>query len=253
MNIERRILENVRKRDRLFKTITTVVKLQSYVRGFLARRYAKYHKNNMKKSSSIIAKHWLINKHKFQRNIDYESSEPNSSRISDSIFSIPKIKTEKEKALEKINDMAEYFKTLKKEKFPEPPRVIKKEIIIQPIEQKEIDTKLKEQQMDKLNQLFDQFQEEKAIEKEIIKEQEKRPKLPRVISDKEIYNSFLKVDDNFDFKIDQNALKKVIECRTEMHPIEGNYNLAQLDIKPFPHKPKIKPMNVKEMEDQLNK
>jgi len=102
-----------------------------------------------------------------------------------------------------------------------------------------------------VDELFDEFKTKKEQIRALSAQARRR--LPRVISKKEMYNSFLKVDDNFDFKIDHNALKRVIECRTDMHPIQANHHLAQLNLNPFPHRPKVKPMNVREMELQLNK
>jgi hypothetical protein len=48
-------------------------------------------------------------------------------------------------------------------------------------------------------------------------------------------------------------LRKVIEYRTELSPFDANQALSNLNLSPKAPRAKLKPMNVREMELQLNK
>ncbi|CAI2365189.1 unnamed protein product [Moneuplotes crassus] len=270
MSVERRILGiNCKRRDMLSKINSKVVLIQRYIRGFFARKLVKELKEK-KRLAIILENAWVARKNKCKE-LYYSigvKSLPISRVIEETIKKNQELQSEetkqensdilvreKQDAFSKIDDMAKFFQTLKRQKLPEltnPPKVVQSTSKVDVSEEGEEEsdkTAIKppsEDSIKEVEQIFDEFQKQKAME--YMSEVSTKEK---IISEKEMYNAFLKVDQNFDFKIDKDALKRVIQCRTELDPVEANGELQKLDLETFPQRARLKPMNMKEMETQV--
>jgi len=86
------------------------------------------------------------------------------------------------------------------------------------------------------------------------------PRSPPLIPLRCLFNSFLKVTDKFDVAIDSTALKQVTEYRAALaykYSRAGGFDMQVNDVSnlhtnPYPPSAKIMPLNVRELEFQLN-
>ena len=80
-----------------------------------------------------------------------------------------------------------------------------------------------------------------------------KKQLPRILSEPELYNSFLRVTDNFDIEVDQNAVHEAIEYRAGLLTNRIPKIASDHKFRPHPPSAKIMPINMRELEDHLNK